>query len=80
MTGVRSVEEIASPVRLGGWLKTQEHIDLMAMFEREYTGCYRLDKEPKESWPRGHIYQHGELNELFLAYRKGYALGKAMSR
>lgn len=60
-------------------LNTQEHIDLVAMFEREYTGR-RLDKEAKELWKLGRIYQHGELNELFLAYRKGYALGKAVER
>jgi hypothetical protein len=58
-------------------LKTQEHIDLMAMFERQHTG-YRLDKEAKELWAGGHIYQHGELNQLFLAYRRGYAFGKAV--
>lgn len=56
-------------------LKTQEHIDLIAMFEREHKG--RHDKEPKELWPMGRIYQNGEMNELFLAYRRGYAYGKA---
>jgi hypothetical protein len=57
-------------------LKTQEHIDLIQMFEREFTD-YRHDKEPKSLWASGHIYQDGQLNELFLAYRKGYALGRA---
>jgi hypothetical protein len=57
-------------------LNTQEHIDMMAMFERQFTG--RKDKEPKALWARGIIYQDGQLNELFLAYRKGYALARAV--
>lgn len=62
-------------------LKTQEHIDLLAMFERdpEYKGR-RLDKESKELWPMGRVYQDGHLNDLFLAYRRGYAYGKAIER
>lgn len=60
-------------------LKTQEHYDLMAQFEREFKGR-RLDKEAKDLWPMGRVYQDGQLNELFLAYRQGYALGKVMSR
>lgn len=58
-------------------LKTQEHIELMAMFEREFKGR-RLDKEPKEMWPRGIIYQDGQVNDIFLVYRRGYAYGKAV--
>jgi uncharacterized membrane protein len=58
-------------------LKTQEHIDLMAMFEREFKDR-RLDREDKHLWPRGVIYQNGETNNLFLAYRRGYAFGKAV--
>lgn len=58
-------------------LKTQEHIDLMAMFERENKGR-RLDKEEKALWTLGRVYQDGTVNELFLAYRRGYALGKAI--
>jgi hypothetical protein len=59
-------------------LKTQEHIDLIAMFEREpdYKGR-RLDKEAKSLWPMGRIYQDANVNDLFLAYRRGYAYGKA---
>lgn len=58
-------------------LKTQEHEDLLAMFEQEFKGR-RLDKEPKAIWPMGRVYQDGALNELFLAYRRGYAYGKAI--
>ena len=55
-------------------LKTQEHHDLMAQFEKEF--CHRrLDKEQKSLWSRGVIYQDGQSNELFLAYRRGYAMG-----
>lgn len=59
-------------------LHTQEHIDLMAMFEREFKGK-RLDREEKSLWPRGRIYQDGSVNELFDAYRRGYALAKAIA-
>ncbi len=57
-------------------LRSKEHYDLMAQFEREFSHL-RLDKEPKELWPKGNIYCHGDANALFLAYRRGYALGKA---
>lgn len=60
-------------------LKTNEHIELMQMFEKEYRG-QRLDKEPKELWPQGIIYQDGRVNELFIAYRRGYAFGKVIGR
>lgn len=61
-------------------LGTQEHYDVMAMFEREFRG-HRLDREEsKELWARGRIYQNGETNALFLAYRRGYALGKVAER
>ena len=57
-------------------LFSQEHYDLIAMFDREFRGL-RLDKENKDLWSKGHIYQNGEVNNLFLAYRKGFALGIA---
>jgi len=49
----------------------QEHYELMAQFEREHSG--RFDKEPKDLWARGHVYQDGRVNDLFLAYRRGYS-------
>lgn len=56
-------------------LMTKEHYDLMASFEREHKHC-RLDREKdKELWKKGAVYQDGHVNELFMAYRKGYALG-----
>jgi hypothetical protein len=60
-------------------LKTQEHYDLMAQFEKDCKPG-RTDKEPKESWARGIIYQDGAVNELFKVYRMGYALGKAIEQ
>lgn len=60
-------------------LKTQEHYDLMAQFERQFKGR-RLDREGKQDWARGVIYQDGQTNDLFAAYRWGYALGKAVQR
>lgn len=54
-------------------LFTKEHYDLMAQFDRQFPG--RLDKEPKELWAKGNIYQDGNRNELFLAFRRGYAYG-----
>lgn len=56
-------------------LKTKEHYDLMAMFEKNFKHR-RLDKEPKELWHKGIIYQDGHVNELFEVYRLGYAFGK----
>jgi hypothetical protein len=58
---------------------SQEFYDLIAMFDREF-GSFRLDKEVKEMWPKGYIYQQGEVNNLFIAYRKGFAFGKATSQ
>lgn len=58
-------------------LHTKEHYDLMAQFERTFQN-ERLDRETdKELWIKGRIYQSGETNKLFLAYRLGYAFGKA---
>lgn len=52
-----------------------EHYKLMEIFEKEKIGL-RYEKEPKELWRKGRIYQCGETNNLFKAYRLGYALGK----
>lgn len=56
---------------------TKEHYDLMEVFEREFKGR-RLDRENRELWAQGAIYQNGETNALFLAFRLGYALGKVI--
>jgi hypothetical protein len=59
-------------------LNTAEHYDLIDQFDKEFKGS-RLDKEPKDGWHRGIIYQDGQVNQLFLAYRRGYALGKSVA-
>jgi hypothetical protein len=56
-------------------LFTKEHYDLMAQFEKEFKHR-RLDKEQKELWGSGNVYQDGHVNELFLSYRRGYSLGR----
>lgn len=57
-------------------LFSQEHYDLIEMFEKVFRGN-RFDKEDKSLWSQGNIYQSGETNNLFLAYRQGYAFGRA---
>jgi hypothetical protein len=59
-------------------LGSREHYELMEAFEREFRG-HRLDREDKEFWRIEQIYQSGETNDLFLAYRRGYAFGRATS-
>lgn len=59
-------------------LLTKEHYDLIAQFEKDdnFLRSRRFDKEEKALWKIGHVYQDGVTNELFLAYRIGYAFGK----
>jgi Flp pilus assembly CpaE family ATPase len=59
-------------------LHTREHSELMERFEREFKSLPVSRKEPKEYWSRGIIYCHGETNNTFLAYRMGYAFGRAV--
>ena len=56
-------------------IKSKEHYDLMDNFEKTFH-CERLDKEDKELWSKGNVYQSGEVNKLFLAFRLGYSAGK----
>ena len=59
-------------------LTTREHYELIEMFERTFKGCGRLDKEEKALWTKGIVYQDGKVNQIFLAYRHGYAYGKTV--
>jgi hypothetical protein len=59
-------------------LHTKEHHDIMYYFEKNFKE-YNLAKESKELWSRNIFYQSGEVNNLFLAYRLGYSLGKSLS-
>jgi hypothetical protein len=59
-------------------LFSKEHYEMLEAFERlPFVRGYRLDKEDKAMWPKGYIYQHGELNQIFLVYRHGVAFGEA---
>ena len=60
-------------------IETKEHYDLMAEFQKVYPRR-RSDREPKNLWASGAVYQDGMTNELFKAYRMGYALGRAVER
>lgn len=59
-------------------LNDKEHYDLMSAFERQYS--VRFDREDKSLWPKGVIYQDMRVNDLFLAFRHGYAYAKADAR
>lgn len=55
-------------------LISQEHIDVMAAFEKLYK--HKLERESRDLWAKGYIYCDGEINSLFIMFRKGYALAK----
>jgi len=59
-------------------LFSKEYYDLMFQFKKAFRSWGRTDKEKKELWVKGYVYEDGKMNELFLAYRKGYALGKSI--
>ena len=56
-------------------LLSKEHYELIEQFEKQFNG--RFDKEEKSIWAKGNIYQDGSVNQMFLLFRAGYALGKA---
>ena len=56
-------------------LKSKEHYELMAQFEKTVIPG-RCDKESKDLWPKGIVYQDGQVNKMFLAFRMGYSFGK----
>lgn len=58
-------------------LTSKDHYELIAMFDKLYVGHFRLDKEDKVMWSKGFIYQHGDANRMFIAFRHGVAYGKA---
>ena len=58
-------------------LTSKEHYELIEMFEREFKGEFRMDKEDKSMWAKGAIYQNDTANLIFKAYRRGVAYGKA---
>jgi len=56
-------------------IHTKEHYDLIKEFEKTFKGA-RLDKEEKSLWSKSIVYQDGQVNKLFIAFRLGYSLGK----
>tara|TARA_R110000868_G_scaffold129587_4_gene338602 strand:- start:126 stop:320 length:195 start_codon:yes stop_codon:yes gene_type:complete len=60
-------------------LKSQEHYDLMTSFEMQFKG-ERMDREPKNLWQMGVVYQDGQVNKLFLAFRRGAAYQDCLLR
>ena len=68
-------------------LDSKEHYDLMAEFEKLFRsqsqgGMWqfrgRVERErDKALWAKGYVYENGEVNQQFLAFRAGYMLGKA---
>ncbi|MCP4761949.1 MAG: hypothetical protein GY870_09205 [archaeon] len=54
---------------------SKEHYDLLEDFEKNFKG-YRLDRENKDLWKIGQVYQNGDTNTLYKAYQLGYALGR----
>lgn len=59
-------------------LSSGDHEEVMRSFEALRPG--RLDREPRDQWRKQRIYQDGRVNELFLMFRQGHALGLAMAR
>ena len=59
-------------------IEEREREDLMEEFERIYHDKVpSIDLEPKRLWDKGYVYKNGKANEIFLAFRSGYELGKA---
>jgi hypothetical protein len=54
---------------------SKEHYEILENFEKNFRG-YRLDRENKDMWKKGAIYQSGETNSLYNAFILGYSFGK----
>jgi hypothetical protein len=61
-------------------LMTKDRDDLMSSFEREYKHCQLLRENDKALWKVGYFYQDSHVNALFVAYRKGHAIGAMAER
>ena len=60
-------------------LLSKDHYEMIEFFDRAFKGQFRLDKEDKSMWASGYVYQHGDANRLFKAFREGVAYGKAVA-
>ena len=56
-------------------LESKEHYELIEQFEKDVPYRGRFDKEPKELWKKGIIYQDGETNKMFVCFRLGVSYG-----
>jgi hypothetical protein len=56
---------------------TKEFYDILESFEKNFNHM-RLDKESKEYWSTGQVYENGEANNAYRAYVLGYSLGRAV--
>lgn len=60
-------------------LGSKEFYEVIEAFEKSpVSKSKRLDKEPKELWKKGQIYQNGEVNDLFKCFQHGYSYAKAV--
>jgi hypothetical protein len=55
-------------------LHTKEHGEMIKQFEKHFPG--RHDKEHKDMWPKGVIYQNGEMNNMFKVFCVGYSVAR----
>lgn len=58
---------------------TTEHYEMISGFEKHMKTSpirARFEKEEKEHWNKGRIYQCGNTNDLFRVYSAGYALAR----
>lgn len=71
-----------SKQKVGGIkMYSKEFYDMLDFFERnigKLPGLYvpsGFDRENKELWVNGFVYQNGEINKLYLAFMCGYTHG-----
>ncbi len=56
---------------------TKEFEDILESFEKNFSHM-RLDKESKEYWRTGQMYENGETNNAYRAYTLGYSFGRVV--
>lgn len=54
---------------------TKEHFEILKNFEKNFPNL-RLDKEEKDLWVKGIVYQSGETNSCYKAFIIGYSFGR----
>jgi hypothetical protein len=63
-------------------LTSKDHYEMIEFFERNASKfssvSFRLEKEPKDMWSKGRVYQDGKANDAFLMFRLGVSYGKAL--